>query len=245
MAGKAIRLWTGCESTSKGTARIARPHATAIRTASTSAPTMGALKIAYRWGKELAQGKSYTASRPSSQTAGNPDSDGRELTNGIIIATDQSHDGQSRATGHSILGCGRSGDVRRHLGSLQKVGGVRAWTHQPNDRFCHPKSIHVDVSVNGRAWSAMGTIRHDDLWKPPGDFEAWEHDDDPRYAALPAAGRLAYGYPLIPKKPIAGRYVRLVCTPLPGKGMGLSEFQVFDAASIVPWPGEAALPAMP
>ncbi len=43
-------------------------------------------KIAYRWGKELAQGKSYTASRPSSTASGNPDSDGRELTNGIIIA---------------------------------------------------------------------------------------------------------------------------------------------------------------
>jgi hypothetical protein len=105
--------------------------------------------------------------------------------------------------------------------------------------------IEVAVSVDGRTWQAAGTIRHDDLWKPPGDFEAWEHDDDPRYAALPAGGRLAYGYPLVLKKPAAARYVRLICTPLQGKGMGLSEFQVFDAASVVPWPGEAALPAMP
>jgi len=34
-------------------------------------PGDGAPKIAYRWSKELAQGKSYTASRPSSLTSGN------------------------------------------------------------------------------------------------------------------------------------------------------------------------------
>ncbi len=208
-------------------------------------PGDGAPKIAYRWGKELAQGKSYTASRPSSKTSGNPDSDGRELTNGIIIAPTSYMTTKAVQPATAFWDAGEPVTFVVDLGAVQTVGGLRAWTHQPNDRYCHPKSIDVAVSRDGRTWQTAGTIRHDDLWKPPGDFEAWEHDDDPRYAALPAGGRLAYGYPLVLEKPAAARYVRLICTPLEGKGMGLSEFQVFDAASVVPWPGEAALPAMP
>ncbi len=43
---------------------------------------------------------------------------------------------------------------------------------------------------------------------------------------------------------MAARYVRLICTPLEGKGMGLSEFQVFDAVAVVPWPADAVLPEL-
>ncbi|MGA2257850.1 MAG: hypothetical protein ABSG53_24570, partial [Thermoguttaceae bacterium] len=205
----------------------------------------GAPKIAYQWGKELAQGKSYTASRPSSRASGNPDSDGRELTNGIIIAPTDFMTAKTVQPATAFWDAGDPVTFVVDLGDLQTVGGLRGWTHQPNGHFCHPQSIEVAMSVDGRTWQPAGTIRHDDLWKPPGDFEAWEHDDDPRYAALPAGGRLAYGYPLVLEKPTATRYVRLVCTPLEGKGMGLSEFQVFEAARVVPWPGEAALPAIP
>jgi hypothetical protein len=53
---------------------------------------------------------------------------------------------------------------------------------------------------------------------------------------------LAYSYPLAFQKPPAGRFVRFVCTPLAGKGMGLSELQVFDQLAVSPWPGDIALP---
>ncbi|MGA2032471.1 MAG: hypothetical protein ABSG68_09460 [Thermoguttaceae bacterium] len=201
-------------------------------------------KVAYRWGKELARGKSYTASRPSSKTSGNPDSDGRELTNGIVIAPTDYVTAQAVQSATAFWDPGEPVTFVVDLGAVQAVGGFRAWTHQPNDHFCHPQRIDAAVSTDGRTWQAAGTIHHDDLWKPPGDFEAWEHDDDPRYAALPAAGRLAYGFPLALEKPLPARFVRLVCTPLEGKGMGLSEFQVFDAVSVLPWPGNAALPAL-
>jgi hypothetical protein len=36
--------------------------------------------------------------------------------------------------------------------------------------------------------------------------------------------------------------VRFVCTPLEGKGIGLSEFQVFDQVNVVPRPAEIRLP---
>ena len=146
-------------------------------------PGDGAAKIAYRWGKELARGKSYTASRPSSKTSGNPDSDGRELTNGIIIAPTSYMATKAVQPATAFWDAGEPVTFVVDLGGVQTVGGLRAWTHQPNNRYCHPKSIDVAVSRDGRTWQTAGTIRHDDLWKPPGDFEAWEHDDDPRYAA--------------------------------------------------------------
>ncbi len=43
-------------------------------------------------------------------------------------------------------------------------------------------------------------------------------------------------------KPLAARFVRFSCAPLEGKGLGLSEFQVFDKAEVVPWPAEIRLP---
>jgi hypothetical protein len=199
-------------------------------------------KVAYRWGKELAQGKGYTADRPSSREARNPDTDGRELTNGLVIAPTDSMTTKAVQPATAFWDAGAPVTFVVDLGAVQTVAGLRAWTHQPNDRFCHPKTIEAAVSEDGRVWQPAGTIRHDDLWKPPDDFEAWEHDDDPRFDKLPAGGRLAYGYPLVLAKPVKARYVRLVCTPLEGKGMGLSEFQVFDAASTVPWPGDVALP---
>jgi hypothetical protein len=128
------------------------------------------------------------------------------------------------------------------LGASRQIAAVRVSTHQPNTRFCHPKNVEVSVSSNGRSWQPAGTIHHDDLWKPPGDYEPWEHDQDWRYAALPAGGRLAYGYPLPFARPADARYVRFTFTPLDGKGLGISELQVFDKITVSPWPAEIFLP---
>ena len=124
----------------------------------------------------------------------------------------------------------------------QPVAAVRVSTHQPNAEYCHPAMVDVAVSTDGETWQAAGVIRHDDLWKPPGDYEPWEHDDDPDFAGLPACGRLAYSYPLVFERPARARYVRLVCAPREGRGMGLSEFQVFDRVRVTPWPEEIRLP---
>ncbi len=42
--------------------------------------------VTYVWGTNLAKEKLYSTSRPSSSASKNPDTDGRELTNGVIIA---------------------------------------------------------------------------------------------------------------------------------------------------------------
>jgi hypothetical protein len=200
-------------------------------------------KVMYHWGKELAQGKPYTASRSSSSQSGNPDSDGRELTNGLVIApTDYMRDKSVQAA-TAFWDAGEPVSVIIDLGDQARIAGVRASTHQPDAHFCHPGSIEAAVSEDGRQWQTGGTIRHDDLWNPPGDYEPWEHDDSPAYADLPACGRLAYSFPLIFVKPLRGRYVRFICTPLDGKGMGLSELQVFEQIEVSPWPADIQLPA--
>jgi hypothetical protein len=199
-------------------------------------------QVAYRWGKPAALGKPYTASRASSSESGNPDTGGRELTNGIVIAPTE--ETRSKAV-QEATAFWESGEPVAFVVDLEKavpVAGVRASTHQPNARYCHPASIEVSLSDDGRSWRPAGTVRHDDLWRPPGDYEAWEHDDSPGYASLPAGGRLAYSYPLVFGKPLAARYVRFLCTPLEGRGMGLSELAVFDRADVRAWPGEIALP---
>ena len=201
-------------------------------------------KVAYRWGKNVAQGKPYTASRPSSDSSKNPDSGGRELTNGLVIAPTESTTTNVVQPATAFWDAGEPVRFVIDLGSPHTVAGVRAGAHQPNARYCHPKTVEVAVSPDGQGWEPAGVIRHDDLWKPPGDYEPWEHDDHPRLTELPAGGRLAYCFPLVFPKPLAARFVRFSCTPLEEKGMGLSEFQVFDKAEAVPWPAEIRFPAV-
>ena len=127
------------------------------------------------------------------------------------------------------------------LGQRQSIAGVRVTSHQPNARYCHPAVVEVGVSQDGEIWHAAGQIRHDDVFHPPGDFEPWEHDDNPKYDDLPAGGRLAYSYPCVFDHALVGRYVRFVCTPLEKRGIGLSELSVYGQAEQQPWPNEIAL----
>lgn len=199
-------------------------------------------KVVYRWGRNPAQGKPYTTSRSSSAPSGNPDGDGRELTNGIVIApTDYVRDKTVQAA-TAFWDAGEPGTFVVDLESQTPIAGVRVTTHQPNARWCHPATIEVAVSEDGRRCQSAGTIRHDDLWNPPGDYEPWEHDDSPAYEHLPACGRLAYSFPLVFAKPLAGRYVRFVCTPLDGKGMGISELQAFERVDVSPCSADIRLP---
>ena len=200
-------------------------------------------KVAYHWKKCLSAGRSYTTSRPSSAALGNGDTDGCELTNGVVVApTDHVRTKQVQAA-TAFWDEGEPVAIVIDLGQVQPVAGARIATHQPNAQYGHPQSVDVAISTDGRSWTPVGSIEHDDLFKPPGDYEAWEHDDNPRFADLPATGRLAYLYPLVLERTSSARYVRFVCTPQTGRGMGLSELQVFDHVDVTPWPAEIKLPS--
>jgi hypothetical protein len=199
-------------------------------------------KVIYRWGKNRALGAPYTTSRPSSVDSKNPDSGGRELTNGKIIAPTGDVVDQSVQAATAFWEFGEPVTFVVDLGSNQPVAAVRVSTHQPNARFCHPKHVTVAVSSDAQNWKEAGMIQHDDLWNPPGDYEPWEYDQGWKYSSLPSGGRLAYSFPLVFKDQASARYVRFTCTPLEGKGFGLSELQVFDNIEVKPWPAEIWLP---
>ncbi len=190
----------------------------------------------FSWGKNIALGRAYTASRPSSKTSNNPDTDGTELTNGKIIAPTDYVSSKIVQAATAFWEPGEPVTFVVDLGGVQTIGGVRISTHQPNSKYCHPRQIDAAVSEDGKTWQAADAIEHDALWKPPADYEPWEHDDDPQYDHLPAAGRLAYRYPLAFDNPLTGRFVRIVCTPLERRGMGLSEIEVFDRVEVSPAP---------
>jgi len=185
-------------------------------------------RVIYRWGRNIALGKRYTVSRPSSLNSGNPDSDGRELTNGSVIAPTDYTTQRVVQAATAFWDRGPPLIVTMDLGALRRVTAVRVATHQPNALFCHPQRVIVETSADKENWRREGVIHHDDLWTPPADYEPWEHDDDPRYEKLPAGGRLAYVFPLVFPEPSNARYVRFTFEPQRGKGMGLSELQVFD-----------------
>jgi hypothetical protein len=182
--------------------------------------------LVYSWGANIARGKAYTASRPSSVASHNPDT-GSELTNGKIIAATDYITSKNVQAATAMWSAGNPLAVTVDLEREQRIEGVRVSTHQPTEEYCHPERIEVAVSANGETWLPGGIIEHNHLWKPPGDYELWEHDDSPRYADLPAGGRLAYSYPLAFARSLRGRYVQLIFTPLEGRGMGLSEIEVF------------------
>jgi hypothetical protein len=190
----------------------------------------------FSWGKNIALGRAYTSSRASSKTSNNPDTDGAELTNGKIIAPTDYVSSEIVQAATAFWEPGEPVTFVVDLGRAQIIGAVRISTHQPNSRYCHPRQIDVVVSDDGEKWQPAGAIEHDDLWRPPGDYEPWEHDDNPKYNDLPAGGRLAYSYPLAFERPLTGRYVRIICTPLEGCGIGISEIEVFDKVEVSPAP---------
>lgn len=63
-------------------------------------------------------------------------------------------------------------------------------------------------------------------------YVPWELDESSLFKDLPAGGRLAYAYRIIPERPVSARYVRVRCASRQGWGMLLSEIQVFDTVHV-------------
>lgn len=192
------------------------------------------VSIAAEWIDDVAFGRSYTVSRPAA--AINPDTDGRELTNGVIVppTTEQS---STRMQGQvAYWSTDAPLTITVDLASEQTVRAVRVTSHQPSSEFGHAGTIAAHaLDAEGNATS-MGVIQHDDVFSPPGDHLDWGYARSGDFAGLPAGGRLAHGFWLVLDAPITARRVRLDILPLAGHGLGLSEIQVFSDVSVTDWP---------
>jgi hypothetical protein len=192
------------------------------------------VKISAEWIDDVAFGRPYTVSRPAASV--NPDDGGLELTDGVVIPPTDEHS-SSRVQGQVAYWEGDAPlSVTIDLGSEQTVHALRVTSHQPNAQFGHAGTITATGLAGDGTPAGLGVIQHDDIWSPPGDHLDWGYSRSGDFADLPAAGRLAYGYWLVLDEPVAAQQVRLEILPLAGRGVGLSEVQVFSAVSVEDWP---------
>jgi RNA polymerase sigma factor (sigma-70 family) len=192
-------------------------------------PGAAPIRATYAWGTNLAKGKPYTLE--GKQSDKNPDG-GNDLTDGIIAPPEEYVSVKWMPT-NVIFQQDVSPVATIDLGREETLAAVRVHAGQePGFHLAFPESITVEVSSDGKAFSKAGQALHNQVFDPPADHADWELKDSPRYAALPAGGRLAYGYRILFAKPLAARYVRVSCTARKGWGVLLSEIQAFDRVTV-------------
>jgi len=191
-------------------------------------------RYVFQWQDNVALGRPYTVSRAAS--ASNPDTDGTELTNGCIVPPTTYTTSWAVQEQTAFWAGDAPVEVTIDLEQERSVAGLRITTHQPDAAFCHPESVAIAVAGESGGFRPLGTIRHDRIWSPPGDFLGHEHDASPDYADLPAGGRLAYAFWEIPETPATARYLRCTFQPQAGRGVGISEIQALSRVETRDWP---------
>jgi RNA polymerase sigma factor (sigma-70 family) len=187
------------------------------------------VRATYAWGTNLARGKPYALE--GKQSDKNPDGGG-DLTDGIIAPPEEYVSVKWMPT-NVIFQQDVSPVATIDLGREETVAAVRVHAGQePGFHLAFPDSISVEVSSDGKNFLRTGQAVHNQVFDPPADHADWELKDSPKYASLPAGGRLAYGYRILFEKPVVARYVRVSCAARRGWGVMLSEIQVFDRASV-------------
>jgi hypothetical protein len=191
----------------------------------------------FDYAQVLSIGKSYRQStKPVSATYG---AETGELTDGRIRfpqvegswpATELAH----WPDGVDIL------DITVDLGSAQSVGGARvdAYAYSPSDvRF--PHSVEIQTSTDGTTFISRGTDRHKGAryahnnWNV--DWPLYPRHDSPNWDVFPDYG-LRGNYIFVPfDAPVSARYVKFLVVPTTGKGLMLSEVNVYDRLTVEEW----------
>jgi hypothetical protein len=192
-------------------------------------PAAAAPRALYRWGKNLAAGKTYTLE--GAQDPRNPDAGG-DLTDGRIAPPD-TYVSVKYVPTYVMLAADVSPAITLDLGSAQTVAAVRVHAGQEGGfHVSYPDAITVETSSDGRTFVAAGAAAFAQVFEPPADYVPWELDQSLKFADLPAGGRLAYAYRVIFAKPVAARYVRVKCAARKGWGMLLSEVEALDSVTV-------------
>jgi hypothetical protein len=183
----------------------------------------------FHWGKNVALGCAYVLT--GAQDARNRDG-GHDLTDGIIAPPDDDVSEKYMPT-NVMFEKDAVASATIDLGRAQSIAAVRIHAGQePGFHLAFPATITVETSLDGVSFTKAGETAHNQVFEPPADFQPWENEDSPRYAALPAGGRLAYAYRVIFPKPAPARYLRITCTARKGWGLLLSEIQAFDEVKV-------------
>jgi RNA polymerase sigma factor (sigma-70 family) len=187
------------------------------------------VRARYLWGSNLARGKPYLLE--GKQSDKNPDG-GSDLTDGIIAPPEEYVSVKWMPT-NVIFPQDAAPVATIDLGEPRAVAAVRVHAGQEGGfHLAFPDTIAVETSTDGKSFAKAGSAAHNQVFDPPADHADWELKDHPKYDALPAGGRLAYGYRIPFEKPVSARYVRVTCKSRKGWGLMLSEIQVFDKVSM-------------
>jgi len=191
-----------------------------------AAPRMRAI---YTWGKNLALGKPYKLD--GKQHEKNPDS-GTDLTDGVIMPPDTYTSVKWMPT-NVLFAKDVSPVATIDLGAKQSVAAVRISSGQAEDfRMTYPDSIQVETSLDGETFASFGSADFKQVFDPPADYVYGECEESSLFDALPAGGRLAYSYRIIPAQAVDARYIRVTSLCRKGWGVMLSEIQVFDSVKV-------------
>jgi len=189
--------------------------------------------VRFDWLDDVSRGRPYTVSRAASPE--NPDDDG-DLTNGCLTPPTTYWNSNVMRTQGALWESGAPLTVTLDLGAQSPVAALRVTTHQPNAGYAHPAGIVAEISDDGTSWRPYGETGHDALWRPEGNFLDWGYAHSSAYDDLPAQGRLAFPFWILPAATEAGRHLRLTFTLQDGTGLGLSEIQAFDEVVVEDWP---------
>jgi hypothetical protein len=186
-------------------------------------------RVTYAWGTNLAKGRPYRLDGKTSER--NPDGGG-DLTDGVI-APSETYVSVKWMPTNVIFATDVSPAVTIDLGEARTVAAIRVHTGQEGSfRLTHPDTIAVETSTDGTTFAPAGSAPFVQVFDPPADFVAWEYERSLAFEQLPAGGRLAYAYRILPGKPVSARYVRVTCAARKGWGVMLSEIQVFDQVAV-------------
>ena len=191
----------------------------------------------FDYSQVLSIGKPYTQStNPASATYG---AEAGELTDGLIRFPQVEGSWPATELAHWPNGVGTL-DITVDLGSAQSVGGARvdAYAYSPSDvRF--PYSVEVQTSIDGTTFTSRGTDRHKGAryahnnWNV--DWPLYPRHDSPDWDVFPDYG-LRGNYIFVPfDAPVSARYVKFLVTQTTGKGLMLSEVNVYDRLTAEEW----------
>jgi hypothetical protein len=185
-----------------------------------------------RYGKNLAEGKSYTVSVPSGKQWGAGDPDGTKLTNGVVGPN------YAGGIGPGFGLCWDKGTnpvVTLDLGTVQRCGAFRihlsaGWPWWDALKGQVKDTIEVLTSMDAQQYTSRGffdlNLRRKDI-----PINHMLPDDET------ATGFL---YALTPPEPVDARYVQYKITPQ--RILTVSEVQVLDAIQYEPFDLRIALP---
>ena len=183
------------------------------------------------YGKNLAEGKSYTLSHPSIKNWGAGDPDGKKLTDGVV--------GPPYAGGNSYR-WGACWNSRTNPVITLDLGEPMACASFGMDFHGYPwwdalkgqvkDKVEVLTSLDGEAYNSQGHLKTDLRWKDLPANHMWPDDEK----------ITGHTFRLIPEEPVTTRYVQYKVTN--PRIFDCTELEVLDSVKFEPFDLRIALP---